>query len=159
MGRVAVEGISLAAHEWPGSPSSARRPAIICIHGLTANHTCWASVADTLSPGFRVIAYDLRGRPMGISNLGASIGRGGLGAPGESVTSLGVNGPVTMGGTSAATPFVTGAVALTWSEFPTATAAAVRAAVIQAAAPRRTNIVPPLLNAWASYRVMSMVRG
>jgi subtilisin family serine protease len=105
-----------------------------------------------------VIAYDLHRRPMGISNLGASIGRGGLGAPGEFVTSLGANGPLTMGGTSAATPFVTGAVALTWSEFPTATATAVRAAVIQAAAPRRTNIVPPLLNAWASYRVMSMVR-
>lgn len=65
-----------------------------------------------------VIAYDLRGRPMDISNLGASIGRGALGAPGESVTSLSVNGPLTMGGTSAATPFVTGAVALTWSNFP-----------------------------------------
>jgi subtilisin family serine protease len=105
-----------------------------------------------------VVAYDLRGRPMGISNLGASIGRCGLGAPGESVTSLGMNGPLTMGGTSAATPFVTGAVALTWSEFPTATAAEVRAAVIRAAAPRRTNIVPPLLNAWASYQVMSKAR-
>ena len=55
---------------------------------------------------------------MDISNLGASIGRGALGAPGESVTSLSVNGPLTMGGTSAATPFVTGAVALTWSNFP-----------------------------------------
>jgi subtilisin family serine protease len=106
-----------------------------------------------------VAAYDLRGRPMGISNLGASIGRCGLGAPGESVTSLGVNGPLTMGGTSAATPFVTGTVALTWSEFPAATAAGVRSAVIQAAAPRRTNIVPPLLNAWASYQAMSMARG
>jgi subtilisin family serine protease len=106
-----------------------------------------------------VVAYDLRGRPMGISNLGASIGRGGLGAPGEAVTSLGVTDPVTMGGTSAATPFVSGAVALTWSEFPGATAAEVRSAVIQAAAARRTNIVPPLLNAWASYQAMSMARG
>jgi subtilisin family serine protease len=106
-----------------------------------------------------VIAYDLRGRPMGMSNLGASIGRGGLGAPGESVTSLGANGPLKMGGTSAAAPFVTGAVALTWSEFPTATAAAVRSAVVQAAAPRRTNIVPPLLNAWASYQALSMLPG
>ncbi|MBV8095443.1 MAG: S8 family serine peptidase [Acetobacteraceae bacterium] len=102
-----------------------------------------------------VIAYDLRGRPMGISNLGASIGRGGLGAPGESVTSLGVNGPLTMGGTSAATPFVTGAVGLIWSEFPTATAAEVKAAVIKAAAPRRSTILPPLLNAWASYQAIS----
>jgi subtilisin family serine protease len=105
-----------------------------------------------------VVAYDVGGRPMGISNLGASIGRGGLGAPGEAVTSLGVTDPLTMGGTSAATPFVTGAVALTWSEFPGATAAEVRTAVIQAARPRRTNIVPPLLNAWASYQAMSKAR-
>jgi subtilisin family serine protease len=106
-----------------------------------------------------VVAYDLRGRPMGISNVGASIGRCGLGAPGEAVTSLGMNGPLTMGGTSAATPFVTGAVALTWSEFPSATAAEVRSAVTQAAAPRRTTIVPPLLNAWVSHQAMSIARG
>ena len=105
-----------------------------------------------------VVAYDLRGRPMGISNLGASIGRCGLGAPGEAVTSLGITDPLTMGGTSAATPFVTGAVALTWSEFPGASTAQVRSAVTQAAAPRRTAIVPPLLNAWASYRAMSKAR-
>ena len=105
-----------------------------------------------------VVAYDLRGRPMGISNLGASIGRCGLGAPGEAVTSLGITDPLTMGGTSAATPFVTGAVALTWSEFPGASAAEVRSAVTQAAAPRRTAIVPPLLNAWASYQAMSKAR-
>jgi subtilisin family serine protease len=106
-----------------------------------------------------VVAYDRRGRPMDSSNLGASIGRCGLGAPGEAVTSLGVSSPpLTMGGTSAATPFVTGAVALTWSEFPAATAGEVRSAVIQAAAPRRASIVPPLLNAWASYQAMSKSR-
>jgi subtilisin family serine protease len=105
-----------------------------------------------------VIAYDLRGRPMDLSNLGSSIGRRGLGAPGEAVTSLGVIHPLTLGGTSAATPFVTGAVALTWSEFPNATAVAVRSAVTQAAGPRRTTIVPPLLNAWASYQAMSKAR-
>jgi len=103
-----------------------------------------------------VVAYDLRGRPMDLSNLGASIGRSGLGAPGEAITSLGTRTePVTMGGTSVATPFVSGAVALIWSEFPAAAAAAVRSAIIQAAAPRRTSIVPPLLNAWAGYRAMS----
>ena len=67
-----------------------------------------------------VAAYNLRRHPMGISNLGASIGRCGLGAPGESVTSLGVNGPVTMGGTSAATPFVTGSVCRMQDENPAA---------------------------------------
>jgi subtilisin family serine protease len=106
-----------------------------------------------------VIAYDLRGRPMHLSNLGASIGRCGLGAPGEAVTSLGVTDPLTMGGTSVATPFITGSVALIWSEFPTAAAAEVRSAITQAAvAPRRTTIVPPLLNAWASYELMSKAR-
>lgn len=103
-----------------------------------------------------VVAYDLRGRPMDLSNLGASIGRCGLGAPGAAITSLGTRTePVTMGGTSAATPFITGAVALIWSEFPSATAAAVRSALIQTPAPRRTSIVPPLLNAWASCQAMS----
>jgi subtilisin family serine protease len=105
-----------------------------------------------------VIAYDLRGRPMNLSNLGAAIGRCGLGAPGEAVTSLGVTDPLTMGGTSAAAPFVTGTVALIWSEFPAATAAEVRTAVTMAVAPRRTTIVPPLLNAWASYQAMSKAR-
>jgi len=57
MPRVTVNGISLAVHEWPG-----KGPAIVCIHGLTANHTCWASIADILSPDYRLIAYDLRGR-------------------------------------------------------------------------------------------------
>jgi subtilisin family serine protease len=105
-----------------------------------------------------VVAYDHRGHPMGLSNFGASIGRCGLGAPGDAITSLGVTDPMTMGGTSAATPFVTGAVALIWSEFPGATAAAVRSAVTQAAASRRTTIVPPLLNAWAGYQAMFEAR-
>ena len=103
-----------------------------------------------------VVAYDLRGHPMDISNLGASIGRGGLGAPGESITGLGaMSEQVAMGGTSVATPFVTGAAALIWSEFPKATASEVRSAVTQIAARRRTTIVPPLLNAWVSYQALS----
>ena len=59
MMRVAVKDVSLAVAEWPGP---AKGPAVVCIHGLTANHTCWASVADVLSPAHRLIAYDLRGR-------------------------------------------------------------------------------------------------
>jgi pimeloyl-ACP methyl ester carboxylesterase len=54
---VQVDGIALRAHEWPGAG-----PAVVCVHGLTANHTCWASVGEALSPAHRVIAYDLRGR-------------------------------------------------------------------------------------------------
>jgi subtilisin family serine protease len=102
-----------------------------------------------------VVAYDLRGRPTNQSNLGSSIGRRGLGAPGEDVTSLGADGgPITFGGTSVAVPFVTGAIALLWSQFPTATATAVRFAITQVSTQRRTTVVPPLLDAWAAYRLL-----
>ncbi len=100
-----------------------------------------------------VVACDLQGRPISYSNLGSSIGRRGLRAPGDNITSLGVDGnPLTFGGTSAATPFVTGAIALLWSEFPTATATEVKFAVTQASTARRQSVVPPLLNAWAAYQ-------
>src|SRR5262245_3915497 len=103
-----------------------------------------------------VTACDLRGRPMSLSNLGSSIGRRGLSAPGDEITSLGAEGkPLTFGGTSAAAPFVTGAIALLWSAFPVATAAEVRLAVTQAYTPRRNTVVPPLLDTWAAYQAMT----
>jgi subtilisin family serine protease len=103
-----------------------------------------------------VAACDAQGRPTRQSNLGHSMGLRGLSAPGEAITSLGVDGkPVTLGGTSVAAPFVTGAVALLWSEFPTATAAEVKAVVTQAIAGRRTTVTPPLLNALAAYGLMN----
>jgi subtilisin family serine protease len=106
-----------------------------------------------------VVAYDLRGRPMASSNLGSSIGKRGLGAPGDGIASLGAAGaPLTVAGTSVATPFVTGAIALIWSEFLAATATEVRLAVMRTSALRRTSIVPPLLNAWEGYRIMAEAR-
>jgi subtilisin family serine protease len=103
-----------------------------------------------------VAACDLQGRPLSVSNLGSSIGRRGLSAPGENVTSLGTNGkPQTLGGTSAAAPFVTGAIALLWSEFPGAPAARIKLAVTQAGIPRRGAIAPPVLDAWAPYQAMA----
>ena len=102
-----------------------------------------------------VVAYDLEGRPMHLSNLGSSIGRRGMGAPGDRVTSLGAHGkPLTLGGTSAAAPFVTGAIALLWSEFPGATATEIKLAATQASSPRRMSVLPPLLDAWAAYQKM-----
>jgi subtilisin family serine protease len=102
-----------------------------------------------------VAACDLRGRPLSESNLGSSIGRRGLSAPGEGVSSLATEGkPFASRGTSVAAPFVTGAIALAWSEFPGASAARVRLAVTQAHA-TRPAVVPPLLNAWALYRAMA----
>ena len=77
-----------------------------------------------------VVACDIRGRPMNESNLGGSIGRRGLRAPGDGITSLGAEGQsLTLGGTSVAVPFVTGATALLWSAFPSATAAHIKLAV------------------------------
>ena len=82
-----------------------------------------------------VVACDGRGRPMADSNLGGSIGRRGLSAPGDAITSLGADGEsLTLGGTSVAAPFVTGATALLWSVFPSASAAEIQWASRGAAA-------------------------
>ena len=104
-----------------------------------------------------VVACNLAGRPMNASNLGGSIGRRGLSAPGDDITSLGAKGqPLTLGGTSVAVPFVTGSIALLWSEFPVATAAEVKLAVTQVSMPRRASVVPPLLDAAAAYQSLWM---
>ncbi len=128
----------------------------VIIVAAAGNQGAIGSSAITRHPWvIPVVAYNLRGRPMNQSNLGHSIGKRGLGAPGDNVTSLGAQGtPLTLGGTSVAVPFVTGAIALLWSEFPTSTAAEVKFAVTQAYAPRRTTVVPPLLAAWESYQFM-----
>ena len=103
-----------------------------------------------------VVAFDLTGRPTDESNLGGSIGRRGFGAPGDGVTSLGTEGaPVTLGGTSVATPFVTGAIALLWSEFPSASATQIKLALDRASRTGRASVIPPLLDAAAAYQILS----
>jgi subtilisin family serine protease len=102
-----------------------------------------------------VVGCDRKGRPTAESNLGSSIGRRGLSAPGQNVTSLGSTGnPLTLSGTSAAAPFVTGAIALLWSEFPRANATQIRLAVTRTRSGVRHAITPPLLDAWAAYQAM-----
>lgn len=101
-----------------------------------------------------VSSCDDRGWPSG-STLGASIGRHGLRAPGVRVTSLAAAGGTTQSsGTSAAAPFVSGALALAWSLFPSLTGATVRRAVAIAHRPSRSRLVPPLLDASALYTVV-----
>jgi subtilisin family serine protease len=103
-----------------------------------------------------VASCDLQGRPSKESNLGKSIGRHGLSAPGEGIPCIQLNGrTMTFSGTSAATPFVTGAIALLWSLFRGATAAQIKLAVTGTARHRRTAITPPLLDAWGAYLAMS----
>ncbi|MFC9325936.1 S8 family serine peptidase [Kitasatospora sp. NPDC057015] len=124
------------------------------------NQGALGSTAITRHPWtIPVVAYDRRGRPMDLSNLGRAIGERGLGAPGEAVASLGAGRrPLVLTGTSAATPFVTGAVALLLSAFPAASPAQVRAALVGAAGPRG-RVVPPLLAAGAAYTALSAVAG
>jgi subtilisin family serine protease len=99
-----------------------------------------------------VTACDRHGLPLDFSNFGHSIGRHGLSAPGTEVASLAPEGPsVVGGGTSVAAPFVTGAAALLWSQFPDASAPEIRRALTSASTTRRGTLVPPLLNAWAAH--------
>jgi subtilisin family serine protease len=92
---------------------------------------------------------------MNESNLGSSIGRQGLRAPGDDIASLGAEGQtVTLGGTSVAVPFVTGAIALLWSIFPRATATDIMLALTMESAGRRASVVPPLLDASAAYQIL-----
>jgi subtilisin family serine protease len=100
-------------------------------------------------------ACDFRGLPLNRSNIGHSIGRRGVLAPGDQITSLGSEGePLTLGGTSAAAPLVTGAIALIWSLIPGASGAELRLAIQQAHLRSRATVTPPLLNAWAAYQVL-----
>ena len=102
-----------------------------------------------------VVACDQERRPTSESNLGSSIGRRGLCAPGDAITSLGTMGtPFTTGGTSTAVPFVTGTIALLWSEFPKASAIEIKLALAHSGGSRRATVVPPILNAWAAYEML-----
>ena len=101
-----------------------------------------------------VVACDSRGFPLDYSNLGRSIGTFGLRAPGDGITSLGTDGkPTTMSGTSVATPFVTGAVALLWSIHPRTPASMIRSALRGHLS--RPTVVPPLLDAWSAHELLS----
>jgi subtilisin family serine protease len=133
----------------------------VIVVAAAGNQGALGSSAITRHPWILpVAACDDRGRPTNDSNLSGSIGRRGLSAPGAGVTSLAVEGePLTLGGTSVAAPFVTGVVALLLSEFSGATAVQIKLAITHATPQRRASVVPPLLDAEAAYRALSIESG
>jgi subtilisin family serine protease len=130
----------------------------VVIVAAAGNQNTLGSTAITRHPWvIPVVAYDRQGQPLAYSNFGSSIGRRGLGAPGDRVVSLNSDGQApSSSGTSVATPFITGAIALLWSMFPTASAQHIKLATMQAATPR-TGVVPPLLDAWAAYQILAFM--
>jgi pimeloyl-ACP methyl ester carboxylesterase len=57
-----IDGLKLHYRDYPGGPVAVDRPAILCVPGLTRNARDFELVAQRLSPGWRVICIDLRGR-------------------------------------------------------------------------------------------------
>jgi subtilisin family serine protease len=132
---------------------AAERGALVV--AAAGNQATLGSSAITRHPWvIPVVAYDHRGRPMNESNLGSSIGKRGLGAPGEAIESLGAEGvPRSGGGTSAAAAFVTGAIALLRSVFPNVGASELKRVVTLGR--RRRAVTPPLLNAESALAILA----
>jgi subtilisin family serine protease len=114
----------------------------------------WTVGGSTITrhPGvLPVTALSSAGRPLPSSTIGRSIGRNGIAAPGERITSLAPGGgSVTWTGTSAAAPFVTGALALLRSLLPSVRATRAAMALRQAPGRRSRSIVPTGLAAHAA---------
>lgn len=129
----------------------------VLVVAAAGNQGSISSSAITRHPWVIPVAgCDSRGIPTPESNLGTSIGRRGLAAPAQNITSLGTDGGFqTFGGTSAAAPFVAGTIALLWSEFLPALAGEVKLAILQSSRGARNSLVPPLLDAWAAYQVLA----
>jgi len=105
-----------------------------------------------------VAACDEYGRLNSMSNIGTSIGTRGLMAPGTNITSTySVDSSFKkLSGTSFATPFVTGAIALLWSLFPKASAGQIVYSIRNRHKYINHNrsIIPPLLNVETAYNIL-----
>lgn len=139
--------------------SYAARRGVITV-AAAGNQGTLGSSAITRHPAvIPVVSCNLDGRPLADSNLGKSIGRQGLSAPGLNIVSIGTDGRArSFSGTSAAAPFVTGAIALLWSDFPDASPRQLRLALTRAGGGYQRTVVPPLLDAWKAHQVLALRR-
>ncbi|MEV7739129.1 S8 family serine peptidase [Streptomyces sp. NPDC088921] len=133
--------------------AAARRVLVVAAAG---NHSTLAGSVIISHPWVIPVAgCAVSGQPLPQSNLGQSVGRHGLAAPGEGVISLVPDGPpATFAGTSVAAPFVSATAALLLSAFPAASAVDIRNALL-AQASRRRSVVPPLLNAARAHALLA----
>lgn len=162
--RVINLSVGLAEFSWRAEPlldrvlEHATRRGVIVV-AAAGNQGLLGSSAITRHPWvIPVVACNGSGRALAQSNLGASIGRNGVMAPGHEITSLAASGGcATFSGSSAAVPFVTGAVALLWSVFPNTGAGQLRLAITGGLGSRR-SVTPPLLNAWAAYQALEAAK-
>jgi subtilisin family serine protease len=145
--------LTVEACELRAALDSAARAGVLVV-AAAGNEAVIGGSAITRHPWvIPVAACDLVGRPLDQSNLGNSIARNGLSAPGDRITGLGPNGTSqTISGTSAAAPFVTGTIALLLSEFPHIRSADLRFAITHSSGKRPNQLTPPLLDAWSVYR-------
>lgn len=151
----ALAGQPRGAHALAAALDHAARHGVIIVAAAGNEGTVAGSVITAHPAVIPVAGCDGRGRPMPDTNLGGSIGRNGLSAPGDAITSLdAAGGSMTMAGTSAAAPFVAGALALLWSEFPRATARMLRAAIGRLGVVPRRSVVPPLLDAHGAWQAL-----
>ena len=157
-----VLNLSLTLSSWSASDGRVLEGALdeaarrrVLVVAAAGNQAVVGSSVITRHPWvIPVVACDQAGRPTPYSNVGPSIGRRGLSAPGVAIASLATGvGPRTLSGTSADAPFVTGAVALLRSAFPAAGVAEIKRAALGASAVRR-SVVPPVLDAWAAYQYL-----
>lgn len=117
----------------------------VIVVAAAGNQGTIGSTAITRHPWvIPVVACDVYGKPLRESNLGKSIGRNGLRAPGMNIVSIGTAlGAVSLTGTSVAVPFVTGTIALLWSLYPNLSGRQIKWAITGLV--NRRSIVPPVL--------------
>jgi subtilisin family serine protease len=103
-----------------------------------------------------VAASNVNGMVSSISNIGPSIGKKGLMAPGTNIVgaSSQTGDFVVSSGTSYAAPFVTGTIALLWSLFPQANTYEIISAI---RSKRRRSIIPPFLNAEEAFLLLNKI--